>query len=683
MNAMDTRRIVIVGGGFAGVKCAKTLRKKLSTNMCEIVLFSQENNMVFYPLLAEVAGASINPGAVTAPLRQMLPGVRCRTEEVRRIDLATSELEYERYDGRPGRVTFDHAVLACGTAVNLSLVPGMADHAFPLKSVGDAMALRFHVMEQLEKAEVCDDPDRRRWYLSFVVVGGGFTGVETAGEINDLIRASARFYGNFSARDFTVTLVHSRDQILPEVSPTLREFARSKMEQAGIHMILNARAVSATAEGVELHDGRVLRGATAVCTIGTTAPLLVHRLDVSKERGRLLTDPDMRVRGTSNLWGVGDCAHIVNAYDGHASPTTGQFAERQGRQAAENIVRVLHGESTRPFFFKPLGQLCGIGKRKAVAEVLGIRLSGFPAWWLWRTVYLLKSPSWSRRIKVAFDWTWELFFPRDLAHPRINQTERIARAHYRPGDFIFVEGEPAMSFYVIEQGEVEVFRRDAEGQQSLLTVFGPGEFFGEIALLDGSVRIGSVRARTAVEVLVMGKEVFSKISGALTPFRNSIAQALRWRRPRLNRHLSHAWTALERHPLHTFMEAVPDHCLSPDDTFEDTVRMFDQFSVEYLSVLDGRGRLKGVVTRNELFEAFAKGNRPSTTVHEFMRADPVAVTPDEMSLMVGDLMSRYDTDWLPVVESKDDRRLIGIVRSEKMLRWLMEQSQPDSRSPAQ
>mgnify|MGYP002076316773 CR=1 FL=1 len=422
----------------------------------------------------------------------------------------------------------------------------------------------------------------------------------------------------------------------------------------------------------------MLHGATVVCTIGTTAPLLVHRIDVSKERGRLLTDPDMRVRGTSNLWAVGDCAHIVNAYDGHVSPTTGQFAERQGQQAAENIIRVLQGESTRPFFFKPLGQLCGIGERKAVAEILGVRLSGFPAWWLWRTVYLLKSPSWSRRVKVAFDWTWELFFPRDLAHPKVNQTERIARAHYRPGDFIFVEGEPAMNFYVIEQGEVEVLRRDATGQQHLMAVFGSGEFFGEIALLDGTVRIGSIRARTAGEGLVMGKEGFSKISGALAPFRNLVAQALRWRRPRLNRHLGHAWTALERQPLPTFMEAVSVHHLSPEDTFEGTVRMFDQLAVEYLSVLDEKGHLGGIVTRNELFEAFAQGKKPSTKVQDFMRTDSVAVTPDDMSLMASDLMNRYDIDWLPVVESKEDRRLIGIVRSEKMLRWLMEQSQPDS-----
>ncbi len=671
---MGMTRIIIVGGGFAGVKCARTLHKRLSKDRAEIVLFSRENNMVFYPLLAEVAGAAINPSAVTVPLRQMLPGVRCRTEEVRNIDLATSEVEYERYDGRPGRVTFDHAVLACGTVVNLSVVPGMADHAFPLKSEGDAMALRFHVMEQLEKAEVCDDPERRRWYLSFVVVGGGFTGVEVAGEINDLIKAGTRFYSNFAAKDVTVTLVHSRDQILPEVSPTLRELARTKMQQAGIHVRLNARATMATAEGIELHDGHMLRGATIVCTIGTTAPLLVHRLDVPKEGGRLLTDPDLRVHGTSNLWAVGDCAHIVNAYDGQVSPTTGQFAERQGQQAAENIIRVLHGQSTKPFSYRPLGQLCGIGERNAVAEILGVRLSGFPAWWLWRTVYLLKSPSWSRRVKVAFDWTWELFFPRDLAHPRINQTERIARAHYRPGDWIFVEGEPAMSFYVIEQGEIEVLRRDPTGQQHLVARLGPGEFFGEMALLDGTVRIGSVRARTAVEVLVMGKEVFSTISGALAPFRNLVAQALRWRRPRLNRHLSHAWAALERRPLSAFMEAAPDHHLSPEDTFEETVRMFDQLAVEYLNVLDEKGRVQGIVTRNELFEAFAQGTKPSTTTREFMRVDPVAVTPDEMSLMAGDLMNKQDLDWLPVVESKDNRRLIGIVRSEKMLRWLVEQS---------
>jgi len=668
---MAVSRIIIVGGGFAGVKCAGILRKNLPPESYEIVLFSLENNMVFYPLLAEVAGAAINPLTVAVPLRQVLPNVRCRTEEVRQIDPATSEVEYEGHDGRPARMAFDYAVLACGAAVNLTMVPGMVDHAFPLKSVGDAVALRFHVMRQLEKAEVCADPDQRRWYLSFVVVGGGFSGVEVVGEINNLVRASLRFYGNFTSDDVSVTLVHTRNQILPEVSPSLREFARVKMEAAGVHMALNSRVVSATSEGVEVEGGRIIRGATVVCTIGTTTPQLVQRLNLPKAAGRLLTDPDMRLRETTNIWAIGDCARIVNAYDDHPSPATGQFAERQGRQVAENILRALRGRPTKPFSYMPLGQLCCIGARNAVAEVLGIRLSGFPAWMLWRTVYLLKSPSWSRRIKVAFDWTWDLLFPRDLAFPRVNQTERIARAHYRPGDYIFHEGEPATNFYVLERGEVEAIRRDMTGQPTVMAVFGPGEFFGEIALLDNTARIGSIRARTAVEVLVMGKEVFTRMFGAHTPFRNVLAQSLRWRRPRVNPQFTQVWGGLERRPLSMFMEGVPAHRLYPDDTFDEAVRMFDQQGVEFLCVLDEGGRLQGLITKNELFEAFAQGGAAITKVRDFMLVDPMVVTPDDTSLMVGDLMSKHNLDWLPVVENRDSRHLIGVIRSKRMLRYLV------------
>lgn len=195
-----------------------------------------------------------------------------------------------------------------------------------------------------------------------------------------------------------------------------------------------------------------------------------------------------------------------------------------------------------------------------------------------------------------------------------------------------------------------------------MAVLRPGEYFGEIALLDGTVRIGSVRARTEVEVLVMGKEVFSQVSGALAPFRNLVTQALRWRRPRLNRQLGHAWAALERRPLPAFMEAAPDHHLSPEDTFDDTLRMFDRLAVEYVTVLDEKGRLEGIVTRNELFEAFAQEKQPTTKVREFMHVDPVVVTPDDMSLTAADLMNRHDIDRLPVVQNKKDGHLIGIVR---------------------
>ncbi len=225
---MPAKRIVIIGGGFGGVKCAQTLRSQLRPGDAELILFNKENHLVFSPLLADAVGSSLSLDDVIVPLRQLLPGVQCRTEEVRSVDLAGSRIEYESHDGQPRHLDYDHVILACGNISNLNVVPGMADHAFPLKTVGDAAVLRTHVLSSMEKAEVCDNPEKRRWYLSFVVVGGGYSGVETAGEINDLVRSSLRFYSNIRDDDVTVTLIHSRDQLLPEISPQLREFARKK-----------------------------------------------------------------------------------------------------------------------------------------------------------------------------------------------------------------------------------------------------------------------------------------------------------------------------------------------------------------------------------------------------------------------------------------------------------------------
>src|SRR5215213_6217952 len=233
---MAASRVVIIGGGFAGTQCARVLRHKLQSRHCEIVLFNPENHMVFHPLLPEVAGASLNSDAVGASLRQMLPGVRCRTEEVTAVDLHAAELTYDGHDGRSYSLAYDHVVFACGRAVNLATVPGMADHAFPLKTLGDALALRVHVMHQLEKADASDDPERRRWLLSFVVVGGGFTGVEAAGELNDLVRSSLRVFPRLTHEELTVTIVHSGAQLLPEISEGLRDAARRCMERARIRI---------------------------------------------------------------------------------------------------------------------------------------------------------------------------------------------------------------------------------------------------------------------------------------------------------------------------------------------------------------------------------------------------------------------------------------------------------------
>ena len=217
------------------------------------------------------------------------------------------------------RLHYDHVVIACGAESNLAIIPGMTEHAFAFKVMRDAIDLRQHIVRQMEQAEAATDAERRRWHLSFIVVGAGFSGVEVAGEINELVRSSTRFYRNFRKEDVVVSLVHSQDQILPEVAPTLRDFAKKKMEKAGVTMVLNTRAVAATHEGIELNDGKMLAGRNHRLHHWHRHFSLVQHLDVPKERGRIRTAPDMRIEGSYNAWAVGDCAQIINAVDGKPS----------------------------------------------------------------------------------------------------------------------------------------------------------------------------------------------------------------------------------------------------------------------------------------------------------------------------------------------------------------------------
>lgn len=661
---MAERRVIILGGGFAGVKCARTLRKRLPRSEFDVVLFNQENHMVFHPLLAEVAGGSVNPEAVAAPLRQMLPGVRCRTEEVERVDAERRVVEFVGFDGRPAELAYDHVVLALGSVVNLGMVPGMSDHAFAMKTVGDAVALRAHVMQQLERAEVCDDAERRRWLVSFIVVGGGYSGVETAGEINDLARGSLRYFANIATDEVTVTVIHSRDQLLPEISPSLREFARSKMERAGIEVVLNARVTFATAEGVFLGDGRVLRGGTIVCTIGNTTSKVVQRLDVPKDRGRVRTEADMRVAGLSDVWAVGDCALVVNAHDGEPSPPTGQFAERQGRQAADNIVRAVRGEPTRPFSFKPVGQLCSIGHHNAVAEVMGMRLSGLLAWFLWRTIYLSKLPSWSRRAKVGFDWAWQLVFSRDLSHLRTDTTERVTHAHYQPGDFVFHEGDPASSFYAIESGEVEIVVESRGGE--VVAVLGPGDFFGEMALVRSEPRSAGVRARSELEVVVMGKRVFEQVSGSLSVLRDLVTDAVRRRSGELWASLPAARRLLAEGAVAELLEPPPERTLAPDDTLGDALELFARTGDDVACVVDANGRFQGVFRATGLFGALEEGARRATPIAALVDAGFPRVRADDRALVAAESMRERNLKWLPVVAA-DGEALAGVVRAERLV----------------
>jgi NADH dehydrogenase len=669
-------RVIIVGGGFAAVQFAKTLRKGLHASECEILLFNRENHMVFHPLLADVAGASINADSAAAPLRQMLPGVGCRTERVGRIDLSSSEIEFDDGSGALTRLHFDHVVLACGAESNLGIIPGMTDHAFPFKVMRDAIDLRQHIVGQMEQAEASTNPDGRRWHLSFIVVGGGFSGVEVAGEINELVRSSTRFYRNFRKDDVAVTLVHSQDQILPEVAPKLREFARKKMQKAGVSILLNTRAVAATHEGIELNDGRKLPGATIVCTIGTSISPLVQHLDVPKERGRIRTTSEMRIEGQTNAWAIGDCAYVVNAFDNKPSPPTGQFAERQGRQAALNLIRIVKGEVTRPFYFKALGQLCSIGGYQAVAEMMGLRLSGFLAWFLWRGVYLFKLPTWSRKMKVALDWAWDVIFPRDLSFLNTDAAQNVTHAYYRPGDFIHRQGELVRTFSIIEEGEVEVLQTTEQTTEAkVVAVLSKGDFFGEAALLGNHPQETSIRARTVVRLVEIGSGLFSQLAGAFAPLRDLLFQSVTRRSGDFWRRLPLAKSLLAEETLSSLLDPVPPEPLSKETTLADAVRALNESASGRLLVLDEKQHLWATLDRDDLYHIIARiavtptetrGDVSQRKLGDLLLGNPVYLSLEDSTLVASATMLDHGISWLPVVQSKDDLRPVGCLRGERI-----------------
>jgi NADH:ubiquinone reductase (H+-translocating) len=420
-SPVPLKNLVIVGGGFAGITLAQQLERRLPPGW-KLTLVSQENFITFNPLLPEVVGASILPGHVIAPHRQMIHCSNVCMAQVTEIDYEARQVHY--LGEGSGVLGYDQLVLACGVNANLDLVKGMSQHALPLKTLGDALFLRNRVVSRLEQAELQPNPEARRWLTTFVVIGGGFSGVETAGVLTDFLRASLRYYPRIQPDDIRVVLLHGQNRLLPELSPSLGEFAGRKMRMHGLDVRLETRASRIDDRAVTLASGEIIPAGTVICTIGTQPNPLVTDSPLPKERGRVKVNEDMSVPGFDGVWALGDCAAVPNKLDGKICPPTAQFADRQGRQLARNIASRLQGRGTSAFAFKPVGQLSTIGHNKAVAEMFGIKLSGFVAWLLWRGVYLLKIPTLARKSRLFLEWNWAMFFPPDISHLGYRRTRR-------------------------------------------------------------------------------------------------------------------------------------------------------------------------------------------------------------------------------------------------------------------
>lgn len=429
-------KIVIVGGGFAGTSAARRLSHRLG-DRAEITLLSEQNYAAFNPMLPEVVSSAVLPGQVIAPLRLVLRGgPRFVLGKATGLDLDARRVRYRI--GREERsLDYDRLVLAVGGRAKLGMIPGMAEHGVALKLVGDALKLRNDMIDRLEQADHEPDPAARRRLLGFVIVGGGFSGVEVAGEIHDFVKVALPHYPNLSFDEVGVALVHSGERLLPELSASLGERARRSFERRGVKVRLNARAREADAEGltVDTGDGGTDRyeAATIVCTIGTRPSAFIAKADLPKTKGRVDVQPDLSVAGRPELWAIGDCAGVPNAKTGERSPPTAQFAVRQGWRAADNIAAALDGRETTAFGHASLGMLATIGSKRGLANVCGVPLAGFPAWLLWRAFYLVQMPTFSRKVRLWVAWTWDMLFPGDIAQLRFTASEEADGGRDAPG----------------------------------------------------------------------------------------------------------------------------------------------------------------------------------------------------------------------------------------------------------
>jgi NADH dehydrogenase len=408
-------QVVILGGGFAGVSTAEHLEKQFRSDpTVSFTLISETNSWLFTPMLVEVATSGLEPTHITTPLRTSLKRTRVLRSRVTSIDLERRQVHLKDEVPQTG-IHYDHLILALGSVSNYLGNTAVAENALEFKTLADAMRIRNHVIDVFERADSEPDPGCRRALLTFVVAGGGFSGAELAGGLNDFARGIIADYPNLSTDDLRIILVHSRERILPELSQSLANYAMQRMRERGVIFKLNTRVTDARPGSISLSPAEEIPTETFVWTAGVTPNPILKELPIKHDsRGAVLVGRTLAIPDYGNVWALGDCASVSDTKTGKTCPPTAQVATREAVVLAHNIRACLLGRPVKPFCFKSLGSLCIVGYHTACAEIRGLKFSGLFAWLLWRGIYLSKLPGLERKVRVLTDWTLEIFFPRDI-----------------------------------------------------------------------------------------------------------------------------------------------------------------------------------------------------------------------------------------------------------------------------
>ena len=410
-------RVLILGGGFGGIYTALELEKLLPPREdVTVTLVTRDNFFLFTPMLHEVATSDLEINAIINPLHKLLSRVSTFIGNIDAIDVTAKSVRVSHgFDRHCHDLPFDHLVLALGASTNFFGLPGVEANALTLRTINDAVALRSRLISQLEEANSECAIGGRKPLLTFVVAGGGFAGVETIGGINDFVRQSIQFYPALNEADVRMVLVTPDELILEELGPKLGAYAQRELASRGIEILTRARVAGYENGCVLINDGRSIPASTMVWTAGNCGNPLVASLSLPSRGGRLLVNEYLEVENTPGIWALGDCAMVPNPLTNGFHPPTAQHALRQGRVLAHNLVAEIVGTKKKPFRFSTMGQIAPIGRRTGVANIFGMKFSGFFAWWLWRTIYLCKLPRLEKKVRVALDWTLDLCFAKDFA----------------------------------------------------------------------------------------------------------------------------------------------------------------------------------------------------------------------------------------------------------------------------
>jgi NADH dehydrogenase len=417
--------VVIAGGGFGGLHAARRLERRLPRHSARITLVTDQNFLLYTPLLPGAASGSLEPRHVVVPLREELDWTDIRIARVTGADPAAKKLGITLLDGTQTELAYDQLVVSLGSVARVLPIPGLAEHGVGFKTLADAVALRNRAVLQLETAEEIDDPELRRQYLTFVYVGAGYAGLEGIAELQDFVADVIDRYPRCRLDGTRWILVEAQDRVMPEIPASLADFATRELRGRGIE-IRTGTLLDEVGEGwARLSDGETVPTRTVCWTAGVKPPAVVRELGLAlTDHGRIDVDSTLRVAGQDCVWAIGDSAAVPDpARKGQPSPPTAQHALRQGKVVADNVAATMAGRPLRRFRYRTLGVFVDMGQHKAVATMVGVRLRGFPAWFAARTYHLLLMPGTARRLRLMVDWTVGLAFGRasaelgTLGHP--------------------------------------------------------------------------------------------------------------------------------------------------------------------------------------------------------------------------------------------------------------------------